>query len=73
MIAHFCIYHILWWKRLFNVWISKSVKEETYPFEHVFLSQVVVEVLENPPGFTIITYLEELDPQLHDTVSRGRC
>lgn len=74
MVAHLCVYHILcgWKRAFFNVWISESVKEETYPVEHVFVSQVVVEVLENLPGFTVIAYLKELDPQLCDTVSRGR-
>ena len=73
MVAHLCVYHILCGANgSFEVWISKSVKEETYPVEHIFVSQVVVKVLEDLPGFTIVAYLKELDSQLHDTMSRGR-
>ena len=42
-----------------------------YPAERVFLSQIVIEVLENPPRFTVVAYLEELYAQLHSALSGG--
>ena len=73
MVAHLCIYHILsQWKRS-CVYTSKhkSVKCRTYPAEPVFFPQVVIEILESLPGFTVVAYLEELYTKLHDTMSGG--
>jgi len=73
MIAYLRIYHVLLWREKFDVRVRKheSAKNKTHPVKRVFFSQVVVEVLENLPGFAVVAYLEELYTQLRDTMSGG--